>query len=306
MYQELHISAHLRSNQDLSQIYFQTHFDLISIQFFFYHDCTVDNSKVVNLVSSVMIDNSMTTVSRQQGRRKLDYPCPTVMTKSTTRRWGQLIKLISMTLPVEGYFALLDCMLLNAWLGWNISCQQIPNRWELPRHEFYTYVAERMLNFKDDRGYCSRQQAPTPETIRLQHGLREGDTIHMPCPKKKLGQVKCLVCRLELGMKKSLGQKGLTLNVVGCTGCAFHCHSTVPVDSNRLIHTTFVEFENLTCHEIAHSPKAKGLWNMRDSFDQSTSVNHSHPIVKRLRVMHGLPERIKRKKGDICMDCRRE
>ena len=98
----------------------------------------------------------------------------------------------------------------------------------------------------------------------------------MPCPKKKLGQVKCLVCRLELGMKKSFGQKGLTSNVVGCTGCAFHCHSTVPVDSNRLIHTS-VEFENLICHEIAHSPKAKGLWNMRDSFDRSTSVNHSHP-----------------------------
>ena len=160
-----------------------------------------NDSKVVNLVSSV-IDNSMTTVSRQQGRRKLDYPCPTVMTKYHREMGGVdkadqhraagggfALKAHYKKWYKKGYFALLDCMLLNAWLGWNISCQQIPNRWELRRHEFYTYVAERMLNFKDDRGYCSRQQAPSPETIRLQHGYY---THAMPKEEARSSQMPCL------------------------------------------------------------------------------------------------------------------
>ena len=98
-------------------------------------------------------------------------------------------------------------------------------------------------------------------------------------------------------MKNSLGEKGLTTNVAQCKDdtCGIIAHMYPPgPDSNRLIHT-LPEFHGLSCFDIVHSKAAKGIWNIGQG-KCATSVNHSHPIVKKLRQMHGVSESIMRKK----------
>ena len=89
-------------------------------------------------------------------------------------------------------------------VAWNMSTA-FPrnNRQTLRRHEFYTYIGERMLNFKDQR-HNNPSDAPSPETVRLSHGRREGNEIHVPCPRTKARE-RCLVCRLELGSGRRSG-----------------------------------------------------------------------------------------------------
>jgi hypothetical protein len=188
----------------------------------------------------------------------------------------------------KGFFAILDCMLLNAYIAWNLSTSTARlNRQPLKRHQFYTYFAERLLNYKEDAILMS------PRTTRLQAGKRSGCDVHVPVP--CVTRARCSVCRLELGMDKGLGQKGLTTNVVRCAACGLHAHNVFLLKSNRRIHQ-LPQFDGLTCFELAHSAAAKGMWSTSNNGDAKNSLSLNHAVVKELRVMYGLEETVKRKR----------
>ena len=47
--------------------------------------------------------------------------------------------------------AVFDCMLLNSFFTWNLSCEKIRNWHRIKRHEFYTWIAEAMLHMTDEK-----------------------------------------------------------------------------------------------------------------------------------------------------------
>lgn len=110
---------------------------------------------------------------------------------------------------------------------------------------------------------------------------------------------RCIVCRLETNMNKSLGEKGLATNVARCQdpNCGIRGHHSILQDSKRYIHTEPV-FHNLSCFEILHSKTGKEIWNMRGNATDGFyfTINHAHPIAKRTRKHHGLAETISRKR----------
>ena len=75
----------------------------------------------------------------------------------------------------------------------------------LNRHQKYTYIAERMLTYKDR--HASRTMLPETAQTAVSSC---SDSIHVPIARKNVhgNRESCIVCRLELGMKKSLGEKG--------------------------------------------------------------------------------------------------
>ena len=91
---------------------------------------------------------------------------------------------------------------------------------------------------------------------------------------------------------------GLTSDVILCSICEVPLHSTIPdlATSTRKIHQ-LEYFRGMTCFEIFHSPEGKTVWNRhpRGSQKRSTPV-FSSAIVMELRVVHGLPPKITRKR----------
>ena len=185
--------------------------------------------------------------------------------------------------------------MLNSLIAWNQSTASPHNsRKTMKRYEFYTYIAERLLNFRDSSPLPMDGSASVANesVFTVEEGSSRGN--HVPVSGAK--RDRCLVCRLELGMNNSLGQKGLTTDVVQCKACGIMAHGTVLLDSNRFIHT-IPEFKQLTCFEIFHSKAAKGIWKMNpEGSKYKTCVCATHPIVKSLRVMHGKSEIIQRKR----------
>ena len=90
------------------------------------------DSKVVNVVSSV-VDNNVETVQCQIGSKQQNFLCPTVLRKYQSFMFGvdkgnQLraagggfaLKAHFKKWYKKGFFAILDMMLLNAYIAWNI------------------------------------------------------------------------------------------------------------------------------------------------------------------------------------------
>jgi Transposase IS4 len=49
----------------------------------------------------------------------------------------------------RAFFGVLDRMLLNALAAWTMSIEYVPTRQEMSRHEFYSWVADELLNYSD-------------------------------------------------------------------------------------------------------------------------------------------------------------
>jgi len=98
------------------------------------------------------------------------------------------------------YLGLLDIMLLNAWALYNMCAAEQRAAGDvtlgrLQHHEVLTFLAECMLNFKDD------DSPPTPEAVRERKKLlQEIRGEHRPVEANnamKQNKVRCTVCRLE-------------------------------------------------------------------------------------------------------------
>ena len=109
---------------------------------------------------------------------------------------------------------------------------------------------------------------------------------------------RCMVCRMEYNWKHELGQNGMASGCAECSKCGTSAHSSVVVDSNRIIHT-LPQFRGMTCFEIMHSEDGRQMWPMVGGASSKFNVklNTKHPLVAKLRMEHGLPE-LGMKKGN--------
>jgi len=265
------------------------------------------DSKVVNFVTSVK-DISIGHAKRQIGSKKQRFPCPNVVLLYNQTMFG-VDKGDQMRMHGGGFarkahfkkwykkafFAIVDCMLLNSLIAWNISCSEHrSNRRPLKRHEFYTWVAECMMTYKDP-SILPR----SPEQVRdASAGLCTGREVHRPVQAKR--RSRCVVCRLDTNYERK-GETGVMENTCSCTqaNCERIAHSSILI-TPRKIHEVGA-FAGMTCFEILHSTVGKEVWSYkgleRTSVKEKVySVNCSHPVVQELRILHGLnPQQTRRR-----------
>ncbi len=266
-----------------------------------------NDSAQVNLCTSVL-DNSMGTVKRQVGPDKVTVPCPTAFiryqetmggvdkgdqirdqmtgfsTKAHFKKWYK-----------KTYLALLDVMLLNALVTYNDHAKAV-GKPTLLRHEFYTYVAEKMINFTDVQ--CPR----SPELVR--QPTRQGGDVHLHNPQIVTGKkLRCTVCALE-GRWGTVSKFGQCKHVSKCTypGCNVVAHATVPHNKHR-IHK-LPRFFSMTCFQIMHTKEGRQLWphNKNNMVRRRTCLQQKHPTYIALRKASGLPEGRRKKAPKINAD----
>lgn len=264
------------------------------------------DSKVVNVVSSLN-DTTITTCTRQIGSQRKTFACPLVIRKYQ-QDMGSVDRNDQMRMHGGGfsnkvhfkkwykkvYLAVFDCMMLNAYIAWNMSVSVMKRRGrrELKRHDFFQYIFEHMLSYRSPNTIDATQ---SPEQVRKSTGhLFIGDRVHLP--KKSKGGSRCAVCRLEFNWNpKKIGQKNLTTAIGTCKVCGISAHTTLMPSSHRHIHKLKV-FENLTCFQIAHTCEGMELFRRGVGNKGTFQVNEKHPIYAELRTKHGLPVGRDRKK----------
>jgi len=269
------------------------------------------DSKVVNFVTSVK-DLTVGQAKRQIGSKKQRFPCPNAVLlynqtmfgvdkgdqirmhgggfarKAHFKKWYK-----------KAFFAVLDCMLLNGLIAWNLSCSEHrSNRRPMKRHEFYTWVAECMMNYRD-----SSLLPRSPEQVRdASLGLCIGREVHRPVQAPQ--RSRCVVCRLDCNYERK-GEQGVMENTCCCTlpSCERIGHTSFLLKP-RKIHEVSA-FVGMTCFEILHSPIGKEVWQYKGSERASVkekvySVVGSHPVVQELRVLHGLhAQQIRKRRSEI-------
>lgn len=150
------------------------------------------------------------------------------------------------------YLAILDTMLLNAYFAWNESVDD-DGRMKLKRHDFYLYISERLMNYKN--------VALIPERLSFQSPKNSFDPqcdrkLHIPVAAAP--NVRCVVCRLEQKWIPGLTGKGITRGVARCACCKITAHPYVPAVLHQ-IHK-LPKFKGLSCFEIVHSKEGREIW----------------------------------------------
>ena len=195
-------------------------------------------------------------------------------------------------------------MLLNSFIGWNESVKVRGVRRErLPRHKFYMYVAEAMCSYIDEKNAEAHNQA----AYKIDTMVGTDGNEHRPVNMERPWPQRCLVCKLELGINRMVGEEGLTHGVSQCSNknCRIWCHTAIQQKKERYVHR-LPEFDNLTCFEIAHSNSAIGLWNIRPEAKHPTRINFSHDVYRKLRCMHGLSAVMERKRKRVTEEAQEE
>ncbi|CAB9519499.1 unknown protein [Seminavis robusta] len=269
--------------------------------------CQWVDSKVVNVVSTLN-DASMKNVQRQVGSNKETFECPAVLVeyqedmgaidrsdqmrgheggfsqKAHFKKWYK-----------KSYLAIVDCWLLNSLIAWNLSCGDAAlHRRRLKRQQFYQYIAQSLLNFKDT---VANPVAAVVVREATQYQFADGARSRLP-QKASRANTRCSVCRLEQQWVKSLGEKGMTSDVATCSDCGVSAHAVVLTDSNRQIHQLH-QFRGLSCFQIMHSVEGYQLWKRTTKGRNSFEPSYTHPIRLQLRQFHNLPpERAGKRKRD--------
>jgi len=171
----------------------------------------------------------------------------------------------------KAFFAVADCMLLNSLIAWNLSCSHPTRnqRRRLLRHEFYFWVAEAMLTYKDP-------------------------SLHIRSPEK--------IREATAGM---IEEHTHVCTVADCDRIAHNGF----LQSPRRIHTLepfkgmtcFEILHSPIGHEVwNYKGKDRASVNAKPY-----SVNYSHPLVQDIRRLHGLvPQQQRRKKQRHAPDFR--
>jgi Transposase IS4 len=275
------------------------------------------DSKVVNCISTIN-DTSIGKVSRQRGSVRAEFDCPNIIKKYQQTMFGvdkgDQLRMHGGGFSRKAHFkkwykkihlGILDIMLMNSYIGWNMATKATgSNKYALRRWEFYTAIAERMLHFREATPSATHASLAFTATQQFVEG-----EVHQPFQKSNLPRgTACMVCKLEtnaMGVKKD----GMSRNISVCGTCSLVAHAFVPenVDGiNRLIHQQ-PECQGKSCWQIAHEQLAsseesgkKGIWCRKTAANGvGYSVNVSHPIVIRLRQLHGLSGNKKRRRNTI-------
>jgi len=252
---------------------------------------------------STKINTKVGVVGRQTGTKKEPIPCPEVIidyqehmcsvdegdqirahfggfsSKAHYQKWYK-----------KGFFAILDMMLMNAYISWNIAVRDYPRfqRPRLSRHDFCWHVAQRMLN-------CASPSAciQSPQKRQSNSAIARGHK-----PERTGSKTICAVCKLDWNLLwKKLGkpppQEGLTSGVARCQVCGITVHP-LPCVAPRTVHS-LAHFEGLTCFEIAHTSKGFDIWARSDDDvvadaagkKRSYSLKTAHPIYIELAEIMG-------------------
>ena len=257
------------------------------------------DSKVVQCVTT-KVNTRVGSVGRQQGTKKEPIPCPEAIIDYQENMYGvdkgdQIrahfggfsSKAHYQKWYKKGFFAILDMMLMNSYISWNMAAKEY-QRLELPelsRHDFYWYIAQRMLNYAKH----TTTGPQSPEKRQSNAAFAKGHKPEASGPKTI-----CAVCKVDWNIvrKKQLGKEppkaGLAKGIARCKDCGIMAHS-LPCTHPRTIHS-LAEFAGLTCFEIAHTKKGFGLWsrcdvgstNPDDQKKRSYSLKTSHPTYLEL------------------------
>jgi hypothetical protein len=198
--------------------------------------------------------------------------------------------------------AILDCMLLNALIMWNLSCAKVDDRRELTRYEFLLVVSHQLLHFKTE-------ELVSPPRTRL--GNRGGRTFYQDdegsegdkeTPKHTMvqggSQNRCVVCNLEIRQYNRVIKKhpeiltdvfrkkivneallGVRKQISKCIECGAHAHNAVLVHHKKFIHDMFPA---MTCMEILHSKVGKEIWQPNPNGTGRLCIHYGHDIVEEL------------------------
>jgi len=181
------------------------------------------DSKVINFVTSSK-DLAVGCTKRQIGAKKLKFACPNVVLLCDQTMFG-VDKGDQMRMHGGGFarkahfekwckkafFAVMDCMLSNALVAWNLLCaEHRSGRRPSKRHEFHTWVAECMLTCKD-----ASILPRSPEQMRdARAGMCHGRQMHRPVQEPQ--RSRCVACRLDCNCERK-GGTGVVENTCCCT-----------------------------------------------------------------------------------------
>jgi len=259
------------------------------------------DSRVVQCVTT-KLNSNIGEVERREGQKKQAIPCPEALIDYQKNMYGVdkgdqirahfggfCSKAHYKKWYKKGFFAILDMMLMNAYISWNMAATDYPTL-ELPnlsRHDFYWYIAQRMLNYAH-----SSSLFQSPEKRQSDAALSKGHK-----PEKSVPKTACATCKLDWNVvRKKIGKEppkaGLTKGVARCQSCGIAAHA-MPCSTARTIHS-LNDFQGLTCFEIAHTKKGFQLWNRCDEPNETTdtkkrsySLKTSHPTYLELASMIG-------------------
>jgi hypothetical protein len=176
----------------------------------------------------------------------------------------------------KSFFAILDCMLLNALVAWNLSAN-IPHlqRSKLERYEFYEWIAHDFLHFKEEEETGAEETVEKNKdhvsVCKLVETKNPGDTNRI-----------CAVCRLD-GVQSG-DKKGVKSGTLYCLICKTYIHEHV-LNHQRTIHELI---PGKTCHQIYKSEIGRQIWG-QDPTTGNRRVKYSHPLIQQLREKLGLP-----------------
>jgi hypothetical protein len=256
------------------------------------------DNRVVNCVST-LVDVTMEATQRREGQRILQLTVPAPLKeyhrwmfgadKGDQRRMhmgGFARKAHFKKWYKKSFFAVLDVMLLNSLIAWNLSVCEDPTlqRCHLERYEFYAWIAQDFLNFKDTTFETTKEKAE--QATAGTHDKPAECFIVVP-PKSNR---RCTVCNLDAIMSHKY--KGVRCRVFYCETCLAFVHEHEPQgDDRRPIHDMF---PSMTCHDIMRSTDGKELWKKAPG--GKCTVRTSHPVWRELRSKHGKqPSKKKRK-----------
>jgi hypothetical protein len=148
--------------------------------------------------------------------------------------------------------AILDCMLLNGLVAWNLACNERGARSSikisLKRYQFMQSVAQSMLDYKDESEAGSASTVPPSLAKALTRKYDLMDHLPMQCKKCR----ECTVCKLEVVTKQRSWYAGVKIGVSECSSCKCIAHAAIQQGSRRLIHQV-PQFANMPCFNILHT-----------------------------------------------------
>ena len=266
------------------------------------------DSKTVNFVSSYE-DSGSGIVLRQVGSQKVEFVCPVPLIRYQMNMGG-VDNGDQMRFQFGGFathshfkkwykksgFAVIDCMLLNSYIAWNLAAGNRPRsrKTKLSRHAFYTIIAQTMCS------YVAPQEVDALARRTRNNNESTCNDGHYPVAVESNKQVGCAVCMLEYRWKKQeLKMGGLFKNVGRCVKCGIAAHTVAcqhKGEEGWKIHNR-PEFQNKTCFEILHSSTGKEIFVEADEGSRYTyTVRKNHPVVAELREAQGLTSTLTRKR----------
>jgi hypothetical protein len=254
------------------------------------------DSRVVNVVSSIL-DTTMEETRRQIGRNSRVFTVPRPLKiyhrymfavdkgdQSRMHLGGFARKAHFQKWYKKSFFAILDCMLLNSWIGWNMSATDYPHlrRKTLERFEFYEWIYTHFLEYEEEIPAVAKMpsnvnELPVCRVIRVNPDDRDNKA--------------CVVCRLD--SRYSGDRQGMKKDTFFCVTCDAYVH-TYELEEKREIHKHFPQHSS--CHDIA---KCEGgaIWT-RPGKGRRT-LRFTHPVVVILQDKYGkVPKNRKRGDGD--------